>query len=292
MGRLWSMVLGIGLYACFALGGSSAHAWELTDLDVAFTWKYEWYNQRGHDGFFGPYNVDNGPGTTTNLNFWNGAQFDTDIITRADAYGFPWLQNDDGHPVADYSGVTFPLESATIGTVATRDGKILVIAASDADSEDQNKHGHNHDRKAKSKYDLRDIDGKRRGDSHGHLHQHGDNQDNKPKSKYDLRDLNGKRGGIVDKHGHDNKDAHVHDHGHDHKDAHAHDHVHKHHHAGEAHHDDHGDDHHHHHHGEAEGHDHGHAGHEHGHGHDDGDGHNHDEGEGGYDRLWDCACCG
>ena len=119
-------------------------------------------------------------------------------LATATAYGFPWLQNDNGHPVADYSGVTFPLESAPIGTIAAADGKILVIAASDADSENQHKQGHNHDRKAKSKYDLRDLDGKKSGDVH--------------------------------KHGHDHKDAHVHDHGHDHghghdhKDAHGHDH--------------------------------------------------------------------
>ena len=57
--------------------------------------------------------------------------------------------------MADYSDVTFSLESAPIGTVATRDGKILVIAASYADSENQHKQGHNHDQKAKSKYDLK-----------------------------------------------------------------------------------------------------------------------------------------
>ena len=31
------------------------------------------------------YNVDNGPGSTTNLNFWNGSQFDTNITTSVDA---------------------------------------------------------------------------------------------------------------------------------------------------------------------------------------------------------------
>ncbi|HTY24292.1 MAG TPA: hypothetical protein VMC85_14250 [Desulfomonilaceae bacterium] len=85
MGRFWSIALGIGMCACFLLGGTSAHAWQLADLDVAFTWKYEWYNQTGHKGFFGRYNVDNGPGTTTNQNFWNGGQFDTNITTSADA---------------------------------------------------------------------------------------------------------------------------------------------------------------------------------------------------------------
>jgi hypothetical protein len=85
MTRFWTTALGIGLCLCFALEGTSAHAWQLADLDVAFTWKYEWYNQRGNKGFFGTYNVDNGPGTTANLNFWNGGQFDTNITTSADA---------------------------------------------------------------------------------------------------------------------------------------------------------------------------------------------------------------
>ncbi|MGO9115995.1 MAG: hypothetical protein ACLQPD_00090 [Desulfomonilaceae bacterium] len=85
MGRFWAAVLGIGLCVSFALGEASTHAWELLDLNASFLWKYEWCNQRGHQGFFGPYNVDNGPGTTTNLNFWNGAQFDTNISTSADA---------------------------------------------------------------------------------------------------------------------------------------------------------------------------------------------------------------
>ena len=85
MGRFWSAVLALGLCVCLAQGGTSAYAWELADLGVSFTWKYEWYNQTGHKGFFGPYNVDNGPGTTANLNHWNGAQFDTNITTSADS---------------------------------------------------------------------------------------------------------------------------------------------------------------------------------------------------------------
>ena len=54
-------------------------------MEGSFTWTHEWYNQRGHKGFFGPYDVDNGPGTTANLNFWNGTQFDTNITTSASA---------------------------------------------------------------------------------------------------------------------------------------------------------------------------------------------------------------
>ena len=56
-----------------------------------FNWTYLWTNQRGAKGFFGPYNVDNGAGTrTANLNFWNGGQYDTNIITSADA-GWSWF---------------------------------------------------------------------------------------------------------------------------------------------------------------------------------------------------------
>jgi hypothetical protein len=63
----------------------AASAWEL-ELDGKFEWIYEWYQQRGANGFFGPYNADSGAGTNVaNLNFWNGAQFDTPMTTGADA---------------------------------------------------------------------------------------------------------------------------------------------------------------------------------------------------------------
>lgn len=62
---------------------SPAMAWEF-ELAGSFNWTYEWYNQNGHKGFFGPYNVDNGGATrAANLNFWNGGQFDTNITTSA-----------------------------------------------------------------------------------------------------------------------------------------------------------------------------------------------------------------
>ena len=45
-------------------------AWEL-QLTGSMNWYYEFYNQMGSQGFFGPYNVDNGVGTATgNLNYW------------------------------------------------------------------------------------------------------------------------------------------------------------------------------------------------------------------------------
>ncbi len=66
------------LVACM-LG--SGHAWEF-GLKGSFNWSYEWYDQTGHKGFFGHYNVDNGAFTRAhNLNFWNGGQFDTNIVT-------------------------------------------------------------------------------------------------------------------------------------------------------------------------------------------------------------------
>ncbi len=62
-----------------------AMAWEL-DLGGKFEWTYEWYQQKGAKGFFGPYNIDSGTGTNVaNLNFWSGAQFDTHMTTGADA---------------------------------------------------------------------------------------------------------------------------------------------------------------------------------------------------------------
>jgi len=52
----------------------------------SFNWTYEWYTQRGHKGFLGQYNTDNGITTkAANLNFWNGGRFDTNITTGAQA---------------------------------------------------------------------------------------------------------------------------------------------------------------------------------------------------------------
>jgi len=61
-------------------------AWEL-QLTGTMSWTYEYYYQMGSQGFFGPYNVDNGVGTTTaNLNFWwNGARLAQNLVTGASA---------------------------------------------------------------------------------------------------------------------------------------------------------------------------------------------------------------
>ncbi len=216
------------------------------------------------------------------------------------ASGFPLLSDNNGsYQAADYSGMKHSLESAPIRTAATPDGKALAIARTDGDSENQHKDGHrlsdghNHDHKAKSKYDLRDTDGKHGGDGHKHLHGHNHNNDQKAKSKYDLRDTDGHD----HKHGHKHDDGDVHKHGHgnghkhDHGEAHQHDHgnAHKHDH-GEAHQHDHGDKGDHGHGDEHGSHDdHGHHGHQHGHGDHE---HGEEAPEGMYDRQWDVVTLG
>jgi hypothetical protein len=200
------------------------------------------------------------------------------------ASGFPLLSDNNGsYQAADYSGMKHSLVSALVRTAATPDGKALVIARSDGGSENQhkegdsNKYSHNHNNKPKSKYDLRDIDGKQRGDGHKHLHGHNHNHDQKARSKYDLRDTDGhdhKHG-----HKHDDGDVHKHGHGEDHK--HVHGEAHQHNHGdtgGHGHGDEHGalDDHGHH------GHGHGHGDHEHG----------GEAPEGMYDRVWDVVTLG
>jgi hypothetical protein len=63
---------------------TSAHAWEF-ELRGAFTWGYEWYDQRGSKGFFGNYNVDAANLGTGSMNFWNGGEFDTNFVSGANA---------------------------------------------------------------------------------------------------------------------------------------------------------------------------------------------------------------
>jgi hypothetical protein len=139
------------------------------------------------------------------------------------------------------------------------------------------KHGHSHDVKAKSKYGLKNIDGKRGGDGDKHVHKHGDNHDHKAKSKYDLRNIDR----------HDRSEAHGHAHArkHDHGDAHKHK-------QGDAHVHDYGD-------GRGAHDDHGHKGHTHSadshddHGHErHGYDHGHEGHEHGCNRLWDVGISG
>lgn len=80
-----TVVLIMILTTWILLRPSPALTWEFR-MEGQFHWSYEWYNQLGSKGFFGPYNIDNGAGTTTsNLNFWNGGRFDTNITSGADA---------------------------------------------------------------------------------------------------------------------------------------------------------------------------------------------------------------
>jgi len=66
------------------LVGGPCFGWEL-EMEGSMNWTYEYYRQTGHNGFFGPYNVDRGFGNAANLNFWNGGQFDTNMTTSAAA---------------------------------------------------------------------------------------------------------------------------------------------------------------------------------------------------------------
>lgn len=65
---------------------SSATAWEF-EMEGEMNWYHQWFSQTGHQGFFGPYNVDNGLGTTAaNLNFWSGELMDRDLGAGADQH--------------------------------------------------------------------------------------------------------------------------------------------------------------------------------------------------------------
>ncbi len=70
----------------FSLVLSNASAWEL-QMEGWVNWYSVRFSQLGHQGFFGPYNIDNGLGTTTaNLNFWVGEGIlDKDLASSADA---------------------------------------------------------------------------------------------------------------------------------------------------------------------------------------------------------------
>jgi hypothetical protein len=80
------MSAGLCLWACFLVILPSAYGWEF-QMEGQVTWTYQWFSQKGHQGFFGPYNIDNGLGTTTaNLNFWSGGLMDTDMSAGADQH--------------------------------------------------------------------------------------------------------------------------------------------------------------------------------------------------------------
>ncbi len=86
MGRVSILVPSAALVICITCLGLPAAAWEF-EMEGQFTWTYQTFSQMGHRGFFGPYNVDKGAGTTTaNLNFWSGGLMDTDMSAGADQH--------------------------------------------------------------------------------------------------------------------------------------------------------------------------------------------------------------
>ncbi len=69
---------------CIVVICSPAYGWEF-QMEGQVNWTYQWFSQAGHHGFFGPYNIDNGLGTTTaNMNFYSGGLMDTDLGAGAD----------------------------------------------------------------------------------------------------------------------------------------------------------------------------------------------------------------
>lgn len=86
MRKIRVLLAAVTVGLCLCLFSFPAFAWEL-GMTGTMNWYYEVYNQRGSQGFFGPYNVDNGAGTSTaNLNYWwNGARLSQNLVTGADA---------------------------------------------------------------------------------------------------------------------------------------------------------------------------------------------------------------
>lgn len=86
MRKFCGLIIAIALLLGLPWVATPASAWEF-EMSGSMYWLYEFYNQRGSKGFFGPYNVDNGAGTTTaNLNnWWNGARLSVNTVTGSDA---------------------------------------------------------------------------------------------------------------------------------------------------------------------------------------------------------------
>jgi hypothetical protein len=86
MVRQWLPISIVALAILLVFQSGSAVAYEL-ELTGSFNWAFEFYNQRGAQGLFGPYDLDNGAGTTTaNLNYWfSGARLQSPMfITGSD----------------------------------------------------------------------------------------------------------------------------------------------------------------------------------------------------------------
>ncbi len=67
------VVFAIMCLALVRMGTVPSLGWEF-QMTGSMNWYYEFYNQMGSQGVFGPYNVDNGAGPATgNLNYWWGS---------------------------------------------------------------------------------------------------------------------------------------------------------------------------------------------------------------------------
>jgi hypothetical protein len=85
MRRMNTRLTALACAVCIALMAVPAKGWEF-EMTGSMNWAYEFYNQLGPNGFFGPYDVDLGIGTTTaNLNYWwNGARLAQNLVTGKD----------------------------------------------------------------------------------------------------------------------------------------------------------------------------------------------------------------
>lgn len=86
MVRIKRLSLPLGCLLLILVQAAPALGWDF-EMTGGMNWAYEFYFQQGRNGFFGPYNVDRGAGTTTaNLNYWwNGARLSQNLVTGSDA---------------------------------------------------------------------------------------------------------------------------------------------------------------------------------------------------------------
>lgn len=87
MRRFCVVAIAIAMLVGVPWGAIPASAWEF-EMSGSMYWLYEYYNQRGTNGFFGPYNVDQGTtvSNAANLNFWwNGPRLSQNLVTGSEA---------------------------------------------------------------------------------------------------------------------------------------------------------------------------------------------------------------
>ncbi len=81
------IVLNVIIIQLFVFNLSLIHAWEFR-LSGETTWAYEYYNQQGRSGFFGPYDIDRGTNWYLyNRNIWYGIPtvVDQNVASGSDA---------------------------------------------------------------------------------------------------------------------------------------------------------------------------------------------------------------